>query len=129
VDIAFCLGEGDYEMKLNNLVNIEKKDKVNIIRLIFNEINRDQRDDIKKQMNALIDLGEKNFVVDLSRVGFLSSLVIATIIFFAKEVSLKGGQLKVFSTSSEPRAVLHLTKIDKIFEVYATEKEAVNSFK
>lgn len=116
-------------MIYQNLVHAEKIGEVSILRLVFNEINRDQREDLKKQLNDLISSGEKHFIIDLSKVGFLSSLVVATIIFFAKELSFIGGSLKLFSTSNEPLAVLHITKIDKIFEVYTSEKEALDSFK
>ena len=116
-------------MIYQNLVHEEVIGEVSIVRLIFNEINRDQRDDLKKQLKQLL-LGErKEFIIDLSKVGFLSSLVVATIIFFAKELALKGGRMNLFSTSNEPLAVLRITKLDKIFEVYNTEKEALEGFK
>ena len=116
-------------MIYQNLIYDEKIGNVNVVRLVFNEINRDQREDIKKQLMDILENGGKNFIFDLSKVGFLSSLVIATIIFFAKELSTRGGHLKLFSTTNEPLAVLHITRMDKIFEVYKTEEEALASFK
>ena len=127
---VYCMGnQGGIRMIYQNLVHEEVIGEVSIVRLIFNEINRDQRDDLKNQMNHLLAGERKEFIIDLSKVGFLSSLVVATIIFFAKELALKGGRMNLFSTSNEPLAVLRITKLDKIFEVYSSEKEALQSFK
>jgi anti-anti-sigma factor len=112
---------------VEKLVNVDKTTDVCIIRLSFNEINRDQRDELKSSLKSILENDGRNFIIDLSKVGFLSSLVIATLIFFSKEVNARGGKIRLFSTSSEPRAVLHLTKMDKIFRVYDGEKEAIES--
>jgi anti-sigma B factor antagonist len=123
------MGETGDRLIYQNLIKHEKIASVNVIRLVFNEINRDQREDLKKQLKDLLDTGGKKFIMDFSKVGFLSSLVVATIISFAKELFSRNGHLKLFSTSNEPLAVLRLTKLDRIFEVYKNENEALESFK
>ena len=100
-----------------------------VINFSFNEINLEQREDIKKELAVLLDSGAKKFVIDLSKVGFLSSLVIAIIVFFAKEVRKNGGQIKLSGLSSEAFSVFQLTQLDRIFELYETERDALESFK
>jgi anti-sigma B factor antagonist len=107
----------------------EKIGDIIVVRLAFNEINRDQREEIKKDLQKLIDAGERKFVIDLAKVGFISSLVIATIIFFTKAVREKNGQVKVSGLSGEAFSVFQLTQLDKILELYESEHDALESYK
>ena len=113
---------------MENFFSIEKKDGINILKFNFNEITLYQRDDIKKRLQDILDGNNKNFVFDLSDIGFLSSMFIAIIVFFLKEVRDKSGDLKLCSLSGEEKSILQLTKLDKVFEVYDTPDEAVASF-
>ena len=71
----------------------------------------------------------RKFIIDLSGVGFLSSLVIATVVFFAKKVKENNGELKLSGLSSEAYSVLQITQLDKVFDLHDTEDDAVQSFK
>ena len=106
-----------------------KLDDVTVLNFSFNEINLDQRERIKKELAEMVQKGEKKFVVDLSRVGFVSSLVIATIVFFAKEARKNGGEVKLSGLSNDAYSIFQLTQLDKIFELYETDSDAVESFK
>ncbi len=114
---------------MEKILTIVKSQDVDIINFTFNEINFEQKEQIKKELNELVRAGETKFIIDLSKVGFLSSLVIATIIFFTKEVRKSNGEIKLSGLSNEARSVLQLTQLDKIFELYETENDAVESFK
>ena len=113
---------------MDGILNIEKKQDINVISFLFNEINIEEREYIKEKLGSLIHAGEKQFVIDLSRVGFVSSLVIAVIVFFAKEVRKNEGRLKLSGLSSEARSIFQLTHLDKAFELYDTIPEALKSF-
>ena len=106
-----------------------KAQDVGVIRFCFNEINLDQREDIKERLKGFIDAGDTKFVIDLSKVGFLSSLVLTLIVFFAKEVKEKNGDIKLSGLSSEALGVSQVTQLDKIVEMYDTEEDALESFK
>ena len=110
-------------------ITIEKIDGVNVARLCFNEIGLDQRKEIKDAFGLLLEKGEKEFVIDLSKVGFLSSLAIALIVFFAKEVRKTEGHIKISGLSPEAASVFEITQLDRIFDVYDTERDAVKSFR
>ena len=114
---------------MGKFTSIRKNVDVSVISFVFNEINLEQREVLKKELTDLTSPEEENYILDLSKVGFLSSLVIATIVFFAKEVRAKGGQVKLCGLSGEAEAVFKLTNLDKIFESYATEHDALDSFK
>ena len=114
---------------MDNFVTQEIVKNVSVIRLSFNELNLEEREDIKKELSGMVVGSVKKFILDFSKVGFLSSLIIATLISFSKEVKEAGGTLKLSGLGSDARSILNLTRLDKMFELYDTEHDAIESFK
>lgn len=114
---------------MEKVITIDKKDSVNVARLFFDEIDLSQRKKIRDTLASLLEKGERDFVIDMSHVGFVTSLVLALIVFFAKEVKKDGGHLKICGLSQEAESIFHITQFDRIFELYKTEQDAVESFK
>ena len=111
-------------------MSLDKQGEVAIIRFTFNEISLDQREKLKKELYLLVSNGDgKKVIINLARVGFLSSLLIALIVFFAKEVRKKQGNVKLAGLSDEALSLFQLTQLDKVFELYDTEHDALESFK
>ena len=108
---------------------LDKIGNVTIVRLCFNELGLEQREFLKKELYSLLGAGDRYFIIDLSRVGFISSLVIALIVFFSKEAKKNDGEIKLCGLSSEGFSIFQLTQLDKIFELYETEYDALESFK
>ena len=73
---------------MSNYFSINKDNDVDVIQLSFNEISLEEREELKKDLTETIVPGSK-CIMDFSKVGFLSSLLIATIVFFAKEKKKK----------------------------------------
>ena len=114
---------------MEKFISVKKNVDVSVISFVFNEINLEQREGLKEELKGIASTECKNFVLDLSKVGFLSSLVIATIVFFAKEIRANGGEVKLCGLSGEAETVFRLTHLDEIFKSYNTEHEALESFK
>ena len=113
---------------MSNLVIIEKVQEVMVVRFCFNEINLQQNQDIKDQLQDLLAHGDRCFVFELSKIGFFSSLVISIILSFAKAARSINGDVKICCLSPEACAIFDLMKLDVIVEAYATEKDAINSY-
>lgn len=114
---------------MENIITAKTIDDVCVIAFEFNEINLDQREILKDKLEEFSNRTAGGFVIDLSKVGFVSSLVIAVIVSFTKEVRAKGKEIKLSGLSEEALSVFKLTKMDSIFEMHKTEQDAVESFK
>ena len=106
----------------------EHIDDVTIVRFHFKEISIDQREELKKGLDALLKTNHNKYVFNMAKIGFFTSLMIATTLFFAKEITKKDGEIKLCEMSDEAMDVLRLTRLDRVFETYATEKDAIKSF-
>jgi anti-sigma B factor antagonist len=79
-------------------------------------------------LNAEIDAGHLQMVVDLSNVEYISSAGLRELVSAAKKVRQNGGDLRIASPSPRVREVLELAGLDTIFQVFPTQVEAVGSF-
>ena len=105
----------------------EKIQEIDVVRFCFREIGLQQREELKKALNSLAPEKGGKFVFNLASVGFLSSLAIATLVFFAKNVRETCGEVKLCAASDVTKNVIKIVQLDKVFEVYDTEQEAVKS--
>ena len=106
-----------------------EKESAVIIKLEVGEIGLSQREELKKELAEMLRGSRLEFVFDLSEVDFMSSLLIATLVFFAKEARLKGGDVRLTGLTGKVKEVAEITQLGKIIEIYSSEKEAIQSFK
>jgi anti-sigma B factor antagonist len=67
-------------------------------------------------------------VVNLERVNFLDSTGLATLVQGMKRCRQSMGDLRLCSLQQPVRLIFELTRLDKAFEIYPGEEEAVHAF-
>jgi anti-sigma B factor antagonist len=73
--------------------------------------------------------GERpRLVFDFSALTHLDSAGVAMLLNSAEEVMKRNGDLKLAAVSPGPAAVLELTRVDGLFEMFNDASEAVESF-
>ncbi len=83
------------------------------------------RDGFKDRLGA----GDRWFVFQMSEVPYLDSAGVAEIVACAKRACESGGLIKlVAAPDSKTRQILRLTGLDRVFEMFEIEREAVASF-
>ena len=69
-----------------------------------------------------------NIVVNLSDVDFLDSTALSTLVQGMKHSREKDGDLRLCGMQQPVRIIFELTRLDRVFEIYLTEGEAVRAF-
>lgn len=106
-------------------------EKTNDIAIETIEISRatfKEAEEFKNFLNKDIEQGFLKLIVDLSKCSFIDSTFLSTIVTALKKVSKLGGNLKLVGVHSETQALLELTGTVKVFEIFSTVDEAINSF-
>ncbi len=98
-----------------------------IIRL-DGRIVSDNAPGVKKQIQNCLEEGNKSLVLDMSNVPFIDSSGLGTLVGSMRVVAAKGGDLIIAGMIPEVRALFQLTRLDKVFEIYDTVDQAVESF-
>lgn len=80
-------------------------------------------------VRAWFDEATKNppvlIVVDLAQVDFIDSTALATLVQGLKRAREQNGEIFLSSLRAPVRMVLEMTRLDKVFEIYATKEDAV----
>ncbi|HUV04460.1 MAG TPA: STAS domain-containing protein [Armatimonadota bacterium] len=84
---------------------------------------------LKQQIIDLLDGGLRHVVVNLTAVDYLDSTALGVLIGGLKRLRERNGALDLICPNPRIRRVFEITGLDKIFDIYATEDEAVEKLK
>lgn len=82
----------------------------------------------EQALDQLIKSGRTRIVLDLSRLDYISSAGLGTIIGSIREVRRQGGDIKVGGYSAPVFDILKTFGFTEVFETYNTRKEALQKF-
>ncbi len=107
------------------IYRVEKEKDITILTLILDNITMYQNEELQEAFTKLLDEGTKNIVLDLSKTDFISSIVIASLVFMLKRAREAGGDIVLCGVGIKVRKVLAITNLDRVFDIYQDRKEAV----
>ncbi|MCA9732922.1 STAS domain-containing protein [candidate division KSB1 bacterium] len=82
---------------------------------------------VRKTIISLTKKKTKNILVDLTQVAYMDSSGVATLVEGLQQVGKYKGTLKLFGLESAVREVFELSRLDKVFEIYTDEEQAVGT--
>ena len=83
---------------------------------------------LKDKINALLNQGRKNLVLNLEAVPYIDSAGLGEVVRTYTTVSRQGGRLKLLNLTKRISDLLAITKLLTVFDTYDSESEAVQSF-
>lgn len=84
---------------------------------------------IRGAVNDLLKAGQRNILLNLAEVTYLDSAAgIGELVASYTTTHNAGGQLKLLRPGHNVEHVLHIVRLDQVFETYADEEDAVRSF-
>ncbi len=83
---------------------------------------------LQQCFDQLLDEGKTRIILDAHRVKSIGDMGLAGIGYGFAQARKKGGALKIVNPSKCVKDLLRLIKLDKMFEIYPTEEEAIASF-
>lgn len=82
---------------------------------------------LRKRVRTLVDAGEPLLVLDLSRVNDLDSAWLGELVACRERVRKHDGVIKIVANHG-PRDLLVASGLDRLFEIYHDEEQALDSF-
>jgi anti-sigma B factor antagonist len=87
-------------------------------------------DQVSEGLKTLVDKAEEQrFVLDFSRVNYLSSSALGMLIGLQRRIMQKKGQMKLSGISPEIMEVFRITKLDTVFDIFKDAPAAVEAFR
>ena len=82
----------------------------------------------EEQVMPMIDAGDKNFLLDLANLDYISSAALRRLLFFAKRAEDQGGRVALLSVPSPILEILDMAGFTQLFAVFTDQEEALHSF-
>jgi anti-sigma B factor antagonist len=83
---------------------------------------------VREKITQLLAEGRNKIVLDLEHVDYIDSTGLGNLVISYTQVQKAGGALKLLNLNKRNVELLALTRLHTIFEVFAQETDAVNSF-
>jgi anti-sigma B factor antagonist len=83
---------------------------------------------VRDKITELTAAGHKQIVLDLEHVDYIDSTGLGNLVISYTQVKNAGGALKLLHLNKRNVELLALTRLHTVFEVFAEETDAVNSF-
>lgn len=79
-------------------------------------------------MQEQVVMGKTKIIIDLAGVNFIDSTALSTLVRGLKHCREKQGDLHLCNLQQPVRVIFELTRLDKAFDIFATEVEAAKAF-
>jgi anti-anti-sigma factor len=106
----------------------EKKKEGIVILAIEGRLDAQTAPLFEEQVMPMLDGAEKNFLLDLARLDYISSAALRRLLVLAKRVEGKGGRVALLSLQGHILEIFELSGFSQLFPIYADQEEALRSF-
>ncbi|MBM3814708.1 MAG: STAS domain-containing protein [Acidimicrobiia bacterium] len=83
---------------------------------------------LRERLREMAEAGQVKVILDLKQVDYIDSTGLGGLVICFTTLRKAGGALKLLSLNKRNIELLLLTKLTTVFELFADEQDAVNSF-
>jgi anti-sigma B factor antagonist len=106
----------------------EQSGGVTILAVREERLDAHNSEQLKAAMVDLFENGTKDLLVDLKEVRFIDSSGLGVLVSGYKNASTRQGSIKLCSLQSQVRSMFELTRLQRVFDIYQTVDEALESY-
>ena len=106
---------------------VENIDDITVVTLAGDRLEASNTAELKRDLAALLET-ESRVVFDLSRLQFVDSSGLGTILICLRELNAHGGKLVLCAMSKQVRALFELVRMHRLLDIYDTREEALRGF-
>ena len=81
---------------------------------------------IRKDLLELIATGHRYLVLDLGKVAFVDSSGLSVMVSALKAAHKTGGTVALLNLTDDVRALIELTRMHEVFQIFADEQAAID---
>ena len=108
-------------------IPVKTADGVAIAAIPVAELDAGNADEFKRDIAPVLQAHSK-IIFDLTRLRFIDSSGFGAMLSSLRQLSARGGDLKLCGMSKQVRDLFELVRMHRIFDIYKTCDEAVRAF-
>lgn len=108
-------------------VNLEKINGYSVLFIKEERIDAHNSGELKEYILHLIEQGEVKVIVQLEQVRFIDSSGLGALLSGYKNAAAKSGKLALACCKQQVLSMFELTRLNRVFEIYADLNEAFDT--
>ena len=108
-------------------IAVDKIGDVAVVVMPVEELDAGNTVEFKRDIAPALEANTK-VVLDLSKLHFMDSSGLGSLLSCLRKLNAKGGDLKLCGMTPPVRTVIELVRMHRIFDIYGTKEEAVRAF-
>lgn len=110
-------------------IEIKEKDKILVVKSLEKNLEAVNSRDFKTKLVESINEGHHAIVINLSKVEFIDSSGLGSLISILKLLASQKGSLAFCEIQEPVKRIFTLTRLNQVFSLFPTEEEAINNLK
>ncbi len=106
------------------MMEVEERNGFSIVK-IEGEIDLFNSQDLKRDIENLINGGKVKLILDMNKVSYIDSSGLGVLVGINKRVRMRGGFLRLVALPQDIKHLFEITKLDKVFNIYPTVGSAM----
>ncbi|MEE8147699.1 MAG: STAS domain-containing protein [Longimicrobiales bacterium] len=103
---------------------VTKSDGVTVV-VVEGQLIVGNRQELKQKVLEELESGERKFVVDFDKTGYIDSSGLGVLVSLSKKIREQGGELRLAGLNEDLRTLFELTKLDTLFKIADSRAEAL----
>jgi len=108
-------------------INEKNTNGVTIL-VVDGDIDLNSSPTMRQKFDELIEKNISKIIINFQDVSYIDSSGLATVIEMLQRLKKSQGQLRLANLSEKLKNLFEITKIDKLFQMYSSEEEALKDF-
>jgi len=102
--------------------------KIGVIEVKGSLVGGEETDELRTAVADLVEQGNKNLIIDLSKVTYLNSTAIGVLVSAHTTYSRNKGHVKLCGINKNINNIFVITKLTMVFDVVESRDDAVKAF-
>ncbi len=108
-------------------LNSSKQGDVNLVQ-VSGRLDANSSPELEKELVNMLESGEKDFLIDLAELDYISSVGLRVLLMAAKKAKVLNGKVALISLREHVLEVFEIAGFTAIFPIYANIEEALENF-
>ena len=102
-------------------------DGIDIVAL-SGEVDINTSPEVRKVFDQLLEAESKKILLNFAQVDYIDSSGLATLVEMLQRLKRFGGMMRLADLSEKVKGLFEITKLDKLFNIFPNEEEALKDF-
>lgn len=110
-------------------IKTELTDGITVLFIKEDRLDANNSEELKAELHRFFGAGTKDLVIDLKEIQFIDSSGLGVLVSGYKNASTLHGTLKLSNLQSQVKSMFELTRLHRVFDIFSTVDDALQSYK